>query len=88
MFPANALLRCQTNTETCTSVSHQVLRRQELAAEQTAGLADGIKEARVDLAGLSRSLSDELTSAMREIEKQVRCDSFYIFMTRRCGREV
>ncbi|CAM9370784.1 unnamed protein product [Ectocarpus sp. 4 AP-2014] len=48
----------------------QVLRGQELASAQSQGIADGLSETSTRIAGLSDSLSQELVSAMREIEKQ------------------
>ncbi|CBN75731.1 conserved unknown protein [Ectocarpus siliculosus] len=48
----------------------QVLKGQELASAQSQGIADGLSETSTRLAGLSDSLSQELVSAMREIEKQ------------------
>lgn len=49
----------------------QVLRGQELASEQSQGIADGLSETSVRLTGLSDSLSQELMATMREMEKQV-----------------
>lgn len=49
----------------------QVLEGQERASIQSQDIADGLAETSVRLAGLSDSLSQELVSAMREIEKQV-----------------
>lgn len=51
--------------------SHQVLEGQARASIQTQGIADGLTETGMKLAGLSDSLSEELMSAMKEIEKQV-----------------
>ncbi|CAM9784197.1 unnamed protein product, partial [Ectocarpus sp. 13 AM-2016] len=48
----------------------KVLRGQELASAQSQGIADGLSETSTRIAGLSDSLSQELASAMREIEKQ------------------
>eukprot|EP00904_Undaria_pinnatifida_P013911 jgi/Undpi1/9650/HiC_scaffold_27.g12106.m1 len=47
-----------------------VLRGQELASEQSQGIADGLSETSVRLTGLSQSLSQELMATMREMEKQ------------------
>lgn len=52
-------------------IPHQVLRAQEQAAEQSQSMAESLNEARVDLSGLSTKVSDELKTAMEEIEKQV-----------------
>lgn len=51
--------------------SRQVLEGQERASIQTQGIADGLTETSAKLEGLSDSLSQELVSAMKEIEKQV-----------------
>ncbi|CAM9620593.1 unnamed protein product, partial [Laminaria digitata] len=47
-----------------------VLRGQELASEQSQGIADGLSETSIRLTGLSDSLSQELMATMREMEKQ------------------
>eukprot|EP00752_Nemacystus_decipiens_P003404 g3150.t1 len=49
----------------------QVLEGQQRASIQTQGIADDLTETGVKLSGLSDSLSQELVSAMKEIEKQV-----------------
>eukprot|EP00903_Cladosiphon_okamuranus_P014544 g13491.t1 len=53
-----------------TQFFHHVLEGQERASAQTQGIADGLADTREKLTGLSDSLSQELESAMKEIEKQ------------------
>ena len=50
---------------------HQVLEGQERASIQTQDIADSLTETGVKLVRLTDSVSQELVSAMKEIEKQV-----------------
>ena len=60
--------------------AQQVLEGQERASIQTQGIADGLTETSLKLTGLSDDLSQELVSAIKEIEKQVSsaCSTFLV----------
>lgn len=62
--------------------AHQVLEGQERASIQTQGIADGLTETSLKLTGLSDDLSQELVSAIKEIEKQV-SSACFTFLVRR-----